>query len=238
LDLIPKNVALKVKPPVVERRHADVIDVKQAGKLLTALKGDRLEALYSVAIAVGLRRGEALGLRWSDVDLKAGTVTVRNQLQRVHGELKLAEPKTSQARRVVDLPAFALEVMKAHRLRQGADREDAGERWKEMGYVFTTSIGTPIEPGNVSRHFAAVLKRAKLPPMRFHDLRHTCATLMLVQGTHPRAVMEILGHSRISLTMDTYSHVLPSVKREAAELMDGLLGAKPKRTAKRGSAKG
>lgn len=160
------------------------------------------------------------------------SLVVRNQLQRVSGKLALVEPKTRQARGAIDLPSFAVSALRMHRKKQGQKRLAADESWQETGYVFTTKVGTPIEPGNVGRHFAATLKSAKLPALRFHDLRHTCASLMLAQGVPPRAVMEILGHSRSALTMDTYSHVMP-VKLEAASLMDGLIGSTSVSGAKR-----
>ncbi len=215
-NLVSRNVATVVNPPRVVRETVGSLDQSQAVAFLEHIRGHRLEALYSVALAIGLRRGEALGLRWSDVNLETGTITVRNQLQRVSGKLALVEPKTRQARRAIDLPSFAVKALESHRKRQHVERLAAEETWQETGYVFTTRVGTPIEPRNITRHFGAAIRRAKLPALRFHDLRHTCASLMLAQGVHPRAVMEILGHSRIGLTMDTYSHVLPSVKKETA----------------------
>lgn len=224
--MVPRNVASVVRTPRVAKEEVRFLTPEQARQLLKVVKGHNFEALYSVALAIGLRRGEALGLRWSDVDLDNGTLIVRNQLQRIGGRLGLTEPKTSSARRALALPDFAVKALKAHRARQAKTRLGAGENWKETGYVFTTCVGTPVEPGNITRHFAKALETAKLPPMRFHDLRHTCASLLLAQGQQPRVVMEILGHSRISLTMDTYSHVMPSVKREAANVMDGVLRAR------------
>jgi integrase len=180
----------------------------------------------AVALAVGLRIGEALGLRWNDIDLNAKTLTVNNQLQRIDGVPKLVEPKSSRGRRVVALPTFAVSALQDHRKRQEEiDRGTAGERWIDTGFVFTSELGSPLDDSNVRRVLRGLLEKANLPHMRFHDLRHTCASLLLAQKVAPRVVMEILGHSQISLTMNTYSHVMPVLERDAADLMDNLLSA-------------
>ncbi len=224
--LVAQNVATLVDRPQVRRPEVKPFDPEQARALLVAVKGDRLEALYSVALAVGLRRGEALGLHWDDVDLDAGTLRVRRTLQRVDGKLRLETTKTDRSRRTIALPQTVAVALRVHRARQLRERLAAGSRWQETGFVFTTGIGTPLEPRNVTRHFRNVLTKTGLPLKRFHDLRHTCASLLLVQGVHPRVVMEILGHSQISMTMDTYSHVMPVLQHEAASQMDALLVTK------------
>jgi integrase len=198
-------------------------------ELLKACQGHRLGALFSVAIAVGLRKGEALALQWSAVDLERGILSVRQSLQRIKmpgekkGRLILSEPKRS-SRRTINLPQVCISALIAHRAIQERERALAGTRWKEGGLVFTSSIGTPVEPRNIDRAHRQILKLAKLPHTRIHDLRHTAATLLLSQGVHPRVVMELLGHSQIAITMNTYSHVVPALKREAAEQMDAALG--------------
>ena len=178
---------------------------------------------YAVALAVGLRKAEALGLHWGDVDLEAGTVRVRFSLQRIDGQLRLVEPKSARSRRTITLTAISVDALKAHKTRQIEERLVAGSIWQETGFVFTTSIGTPMEGPNVSRQFHRTLKKACMPKQRFHELRHTAASLMLAQGIHPRVVMETLGHSQISLTMNTYSHVIPALQEDAAQKMDALL---------------
>lgn len=183
-----------------------------------------MEALYSVALAVGLRRGEALGLSWRDIDLDKGTLALRKQLQRIYGKLRLVDLKTKRSRRTIILPQIAVTALKAHRSRQIEERLSAGPFWQETGLVFTTTIGTPLEAGNVARRsFKKLLRKAGLPDIQFHALRHTAATLLLAQNVHPRVVMETLGHSQISLTMNTYSHVLPTLQHEAATKMNALL---------------
>jgi integrase len=145
-------------------------------------------------------------------------------LQRVGGKLQLVEPKTERSRRTLRLPQVTLAALKAHRVRQLEERLLAGAQWQDSGLVFTSTIGTPMEPRNAFRRYQEALSRAGLPHFRFHDLRHTAATLLLAQGVHPRVIMEILGHSQISLTMNTYSHVVPALGDEAATRMDRALG--------------
>lgn len=221
--LVPRNVADLVDGPKVERFEIQPFTRVEARSFLDAVRGNRLEALYSVALAMGLRQGEALGLRWQDVDLDTGTLHVRRQLQRVAGQLRQVPVKTARSRRTLAMPPSIVGSLREHRRRQAQDQLLAGSRWRETGCVFTTSIGTPLEARNVVRSFKEILARAGLPDVRFHDLRHSCATLLLVQGVSPRVVMEILGHSQISLTMNTYSHVVPELQREAANRLDALL---------------
>jgi integrase len=221
--LVSQNVATLVDRPKARRPEVQPFNPDQARTFLAAIKGDRLEALYTVALAVGLRKGEALGLHWDEVDLDAATLRVRKALQRVNGSLQLVEPKSARSRRTISIPEIAVASIRLHRARQLQERLLAGSRWQERGLVFTSTIGTPFDPRNVNRHFSRALKRASLPHQRFHDLRHGCATLLLAQGVHPRIVMEIMGHSQISLTMDTYSHVIPEMQQQAASEMDNIL---------------
>ncbi len=231
-DLIPRNPATLVTAPKCQRHEITPFSPEQARTFLHAVKGHRLEALYSVAMALGLRRGEALALQWEDVDLPAGTLTVRATLQRLGGELVRSDTKTAGSRRKLMLPDVCITALRAHKLRQKEDALLAGPRWqgprlhgREVGYVFTSTVGTPLEPRNLNRHFSQVLKKEGLPPIRFHDLRHTAATLLLIQGVSPRLIMDLLGHSKIAVTMDVYAHVLPSLQREAAQAMHLLLTA-------------
>jgi len=172
---------------------------------------------------MGLRQGEALGLRWQHVDLELGYVRIAKQLQRIDGQLQLVDPKTPRSRRVIAMPATIAKGLREHRDRQNAEKERAGEQWSDSGLVFTGPEGNPLDGSAISKQFHRVLERAGLPQRRFHDLRHSCATLLLVQGVSPRVVMDVLGHSQIGLTMNTYSHVIPELRREAADRMDHLL---------------
>jgi len=223
---VARNVATLVDPPPVDRHEMRAFDPAEARRFLDAVRGDRLEALYAVALSLGLRQGEALGLRWQDVDLDAGLLHVRVALQRLKGQgPRLAEPKTRQSRRTLPLPAPLIAQLRAHRKRQLEDRLLAGGRWvgDTWGLVFANRTGGPLDPTHVVKAFKGHLRRADLPEIRFHDLRHACASLLVAQGTHPREVMEILGHSTITLTMNTYSHVMPQAKRTALDALAGAL---------------
>ena len=226
-DLVTRNVARLARPPRLPRRRVSPLSVEQVRAFVAAILGDRLEALYLVALGVGLRQGEILGLRWSEVDLEGGTLTVRHALARIDGRLELVEPKSVTSRRVVPLPAFVRDALVAHRHHQAAEplplRPTPPDPFADL--VFVTTHGTPLDGITITRRFQRILAAAGLPRQRFHDLRHACASLLLAQGVPARVVMETLGHSEISLTLNTYSHVMPSVGREAAERMDQLLGA-------------
>jgi integrase len=197
---------------------------------LDSIVGDRLEALYSVALTMGLRQGEALGLRWQDIDLELGYLRIANQLQRVHGAPKLVEPKTERSRRTLAMPPMITRSLEHHLARQQKERSAAGDRWTETGLVFATVEGKPLDGTAISKGFHRLLERAGLEQRRFHDLRHSCATLLLVQGVSPRVVMDLLGHSQIGLTMNTYSHVIPDLRRDAADRMQDLLGDRERKT--------
>jgi integrase len=222
--LVARNVATLVQPPRVQRYEISPLDADQAQRLLSAIRGDRLEALFSVALAIGLRQGEALGLRWQDVDLDAGILRIRHALQRIDGELVLVEPKTMRSRRTIQLPSLAVGALREHRLRQSAERALVEEEWEDHDFVFTSQLGRPLDGATVTHRFQKLLAAAGLPRQRFHDLRHGCATLLLAQGVSPRVVMDVLGHSAITLTLNTYSHVVPALQTEAARRMDAALG--------------
>lgn len=221
---LARNVAALATPPRIPHHEITPLTLEQAKQLLAAAKGDRLEAFYVVTLSLGLRRGEGLGLRWSDVDLSEGIIRVSQSLLEVGGKLIISEPKSARSRRQLPLPPRALEAMKAHRARQLQERLQAGPKWQDTGFVFTSTIGTPVQPRNVFRDFRAMLQRANLPPIRLHDLRHSAATLLLAQNVPARTIMEILGHSQISVTMDLYSHVMPSMLKEALGKVDTALG--------------
>lgn len=221
-DLVPRNVALLVRPPRVEHREVQPLSPDEAAVFLAGAQGDRLEALYAVALALGLRQGEALGLRWGDVDLDAGILRVRSQLQRVDRRWEFVPPKSNRAHRTLNVPSEIIGALRRHRARQLEERLVAGGRWEEWDLVFATRHGKPLDGRNVTRSFQAIAQRAGLRPLRFHDLRHTAASFLLAQGVDARSVMEILGHSQIGLTLNTYAHVLPALKQDAADRMDTL----------------
>ena len=147
---------------------------------------------------------------------------IRAALAPLKTSVQVTEPKSARSRRTIALPTVAVTALRAHRVRQLEARLAAGSRWQDCGFVFASSIGTPLDPRNVTREFKALLVAAKLPNIRLHDLRHSCATLLLAQGANPRVVMETLGHSQVSLTLNTYSHVLPALQQEAAAKMNAI----------------
>ena len=216
-ELVPRNAAKLVRPPALDRPERRALTMDEARALLVSIRGDRLEALWVCALSLGLRRGELLGLRWVDIDQTAQTVSVRQALLRVDGRLVLAKLKTDRSARTIPAPAVVLEHLREHRTRQLAERLRAGQRWRDSGLVFTSTIGTPLEPRNVDRAWHEARVRVDLGWVRLHDLRHACATFMLLTGASPRTVMETLGHSQITLTMNTYAHVLPQAEREALD---------------------
>ena len=224
--LVVRNAASLAEPPHVEKYEIQPITQLAARDFLKAIAGDRLEALFTVALALGLRRGEALGLRWQDIDFENRTLRVNCSLQRFGGKLHLTELKTNNSRRVLHMPDVLLHKLQAHRIRQLEDKLHAGERWQESDLVFTTSVGTPLEPRNVNRHFYDLLTNSKISHFRLHDLRHYCASLLLAQGVQLKIVSEILGHAQLSTTADIYTHILPEVKKDALNLMDRILTAK------------
>jgi integrase len=223
--VVPRNVAALVSPPRVSRRELPVLTPDEARHLLEHIRDDRLEALYTVALALGLRQGEALGLQWEDVDLETGTLRVRHTLQRVDGAPRLMEPKSAQSRRTIAMPSVAVRALREHRTRQLQERLWAGSRWQKSDFVFTSTIGTPLYSRPTTQRFQRILAAAGLPRVTFHSLRHACASFLLAQGVSPRVVMETLGHSQFSTTMDIYAHVMPAMQRDAAERMDALLAA-------------
>lgn len=221
--MVSRNVATLVDPPQGERPEVQPLTPQQAQAFLDAVRGHRWAGLFIMCLAVGLRQGEALGLRWEDIDMEQGLLRVRVALQRIEGKLQLVEPKTRRSKRTIPLPKVASAALRARRLLQLEERLLAGPRWQETGLVFTSTIGTPVDARSLVREYHAILESASLPHRRFHDLRHTCASLLLWQEVHPRVVMEALGHSQISLTMDTYSHVMPETLKKAADQMDLVL---------------
>ena len=214
-ELVVRNVAklVQVKTPRYEVGRG--LGIEQARTLLEGSRSDRLHALYVLAVYLGLRRGELLGLRWQDVDLERVTLEVRHTLQRVDGELRFLPPKTRTSRRTVPLPPPCIEALRSHRAAQGKERLVAGPRWVEEGMVFASRVGTPIEPDNLSRSWYAVRKVLGDPPPRFHDLRHTCVSLLLAEGAPPHIVQQIVGHSAIDVTMTIYAHASLEEKRKA-----------------------
>ena len=232
-ELVSRNVAALVEPPLVRRAAPTVITRAEARALLSEAADDRLGALWLLLLGVGLRRGEALALRWSNVDLDAGTLTVRKSLQRrrtgeftpsgrKRGALVEVDPKTDASAATVALPAQLVARLLAHRKAQIVERM-ASMVWVDPDLVFTTSLGTALEPRNVNRSWDELCQRAGVRHLRIHDLRHATATFMLAAGVELKLIQATLRHSRLSTTADVYAHVLAEVQRSGADRMDGML---------------
>ena len=223
-NYISHNAALAAETPRGERRTPIVLNEEQARRLLDVVRGHRHAVLYRFALSLGLRRGEVLGLQWSDIDFERKEIRIVRSLQREKGKLALSAPKTVAGKRILPLPSTLAQVLEEHRQMQIEERVELGDAWEEHGFVFSSHTGTAMEPRNLVRHFKEVLKLAGLPEtMRFHDLRHSCATLLIAQGVNPRVVMEVLGHTKISTTMEIYAHVTLETRRIAADQLDALL---------------
>ena len=224
MELLSRNVCEAVSSPRKQHKEIQPLMPDEALKLLDAAKGHPQEALFVLALATGMRRGELLGLKWQDINFTDGTLQVRRTLSRLptqmgkdNGDLYIeADTKTKSSKRNIVLAGFAFEALKQHRVRQEEMRRVAGDSWVDHDYVFCTSIGTHLDPGHDALvQLKHLLEKAGLPERRFHDLRHSAATLLLSMGIHPKVVQEILGHTEISMTMDIYSHVLPTMQRDA-----------------------
>jgi integrase len=220
-ELIERNVATVVRPPSAQQVEVQPWSTVEASRFLAASADHRLHALFAVGVALGLRKGELLALRWDDVDLEGGVVHVRQNVQRLPEiGLVFGPPKSNKSRRTIPLPAASAKVLRTHRANQAAEALALGPAWGESGLVFTSAVGTVIEPRNLNRFFDELIAKAGVRRIRFHDLRHTCASLLLAQHVPARIVMEILGHSQLAMTTDLYSHVMPTALREAADAMD------------------
>ena len=221
--LIPANPAINVVRPRQRKREMTALDRGQLLRLLEASKDQPYHALFVVFGTTGIRLGEALGLKWEDVDLISGRLIVRRALQRHRWKGLVFVPlKTASSYRTVVLSRRAIDALRAEQQRQHEVRGH-NESWNPFDLVFPTSKGGPLDRGRPNEMLKPLLRNAGLPAIRVHDLRHTAATVMLIQGVHPKVVQEMLGHSTITTTMDTYSHVLPTMHDEAVRRLDEAL---------------
>lgn len=222
--LVVRNPVVGAIRPKTIKKEMKILDGDQVRIFLSAAKETRYEALFWVAVSTGLREGEILGLKWSDLDWRSRHMQIRRQLQRQYCKgLILTEPKSAAGKRMIVLSSATISVLHQHFDQQQEEKMIAMDKWQENDLIFPSKIGTYLDPSNMWQSFKDTLKRAQLPDIRFHDLRHTAASLMLMQGTHPKIVQERLGHSDIALTLNTYSHVIPTMQEEAAEKMDEIL---------------
>jgi integrase len=224
--LIPRNAASGMKLPRIAREEIEPLAAEEARRLLETARetSNRLEVLYVLALNTGMRQGELLALKWDDVDLERGVLRVRRTLTRQGGSFVLGEPKTKKSRRTIRLTAAAVDALRTHLSCQLREMERTGSLYQSGGLIFATEMGTIINPSNLrNRSFKPLLRHAGLPPIRFHDLRHTCATLLLSKDVNPKIVSEMLGHSSVSITLDIYSHLLPDMQEKAAKALEETL---------------
>jgi integrase len=223
LELVSRNAAKAVRPPKLEAGHRPVLTPEGARALLAEFVRERMGAAFALMLVMGLRRSEVLALRWSDLDLDERRLRVSRSLVRAAGALHLRPTKTYRSARSLPLPALVVPLLEQRREQQTKDQVKAAEAWQDSGLIFTTMIGTPVEPRNLDREWDAVRKRVGLSWVRLHDLRHAYATFLLAEGIEPRTVMELMGHSTLRLTMELYGHALPERMHEAAKMLDELL---------------
>ncbi len=222
--LIGRNPADGVTVPRQVQAEMKIWEESEITRFLIAIKGNRNEALFHLALKTGMRQGELLGLKWSDLDWTKGILRVQRQVQRINNKgFLFSEPKTRAGRRSIQLGEFTLQVLREHYKRQGLEKALAGDRWAENDLVFPSSVGTPIDQRNLQRTYASLVKKAGVQKIRFHDLRHTAASVMLNHGIPVIVVSRILGHSRPSITLDIYGHLIHDMQVEAARIMDDAI---------------
>lgn len=223
IKLVGYNVCDDAELPTYRQYKAQILSPEQAQMFLQKVREHHLEALVTLALATGMRKGEMLGLRWQDIDLEKGSLHIQRTLVYItyHG-FKEGEPKTETSRRNIVLPQFVIEVLKRHRTTQLEARLKTGVTWIDRDLVFPNAHGDFLLPTTLASQFARLLKDVGLPQMRFHDLRHSAATLLLSMGVSMKVVQELLGHSNFSITANVYTHVLPSMQQEAMDKMDAF----------------
>ncbi len=220
---IPSNPAKEVSQPRQRKHEMHVLDLEQAKIFLEAAKKSRFDCLLTLALVVGMRRGELLALRWSDVDLDRAQLRVHRSLsyfpdpKTKHNKFKEEKAKTAAGERMINLPAFVVESLRQHRKQQDEERLKCGDAWLDYDLVFCTLHGSYLDPSMVFDKFKEILKEAGLPDMRFHDLRHSAATILLSMGVNVKIIQELLGHGSVTITLDIYSHVLPSMQQVVME---------------------
>jgi len=227
-NLIVRNPAHGATVPRQEIKEMIALDEEQVSRFLAAASGNRLHVLFHLAVVTGMRQGELLALKWSDISLDKGHINVRRQVQRQTGVgFVFSEPKTRAGRRKIGIGPYTIEMLRHQKILQDGLRVQAKDAWQEDDLVFTSNVGTPLDQRNVLREFGSVLKVAGLPKIRFHDLRHTAASLLLNNGQGAIAVSKLLGHSKPSVTVDIYAHVYNETMDEVARTMDRLVSPIP-----------
>lgn len=223
-DFVTRNAAEHIQTSGAETAEKAALDAAQAQQFLAAVKGHRLFALWFVALALGMRQGEILGLTWDLIDFDAGTINVAGQLQRVGGEFARRTTKSKASKRTVNLPPSLTAALKSHKARQNVDRLRLGDKWRtDHDYVFRTDTGNPFDGGNINKYTQAALAQAGLPPLTFHELRHSAASLLAAQGQDEHAIMRLLGHTDIRLTKNRYTHQFAAGRLKLATAMESIL---------------
>lgn len=227
--MLARNVATLTRAPKVRRAEMRVYDDAQVRRLLAVAAETRHEAIITLAVTTGMREGELLALTWRNVSLDGRYLQVQRNLRRLRETgLTMQDTKTAYSRRKIDLSELAVDALRRHRARQNAERLRAGDAWHDHDLVFPNTLGKPEAANSlVYRDYVPIVKRAGLPYIHFHDLRHTAATLLLLKNINPKKVSEMLGHANVAITLSLYSHVLPTMQRDAAQAMDELLNAPP-----------
>lgn len=223
LDLVSRNVAALVSPPRVTSTEMHVLNDCQLRAFLAAASADRLAALWMLAATTGMREGELLGLRWPAIDWVGSRISVVSALVMTKEGPRLAEPKTARSRRRIAVAAPVLDSLRRRKAAQNVERLKAGPAWHDIDLVFNKEDGRPLRSWDVQKRFKQLLQLCELPEVRFHDLRHSVATLMLLRGVHPKIVSEVLGHTKVAFTLDVYSHVVPDLQEDVAAKMGSLI---------------
>ena len=224
-NILPRNVCDAVTPPRIPRKEKNVLTKQQAHTLLEEVKAHRLEALLTLAITTGMREGELLALHWQDINFEDHSLQVKRAVSyfKVYGYVE-SEPKTAKSRRTIKLPVFVVDILIRHKVQQEEQRRQVGSAWIDKGLLFTNAQGYYFSSSTLRKVFRRFLVSIGLPHMRFHDLRHSAATILLAMKVHPKVVQEILGHSQITMTLDVYSHALPSMQEDVTKQWDSEFG--------------
>jgi integrase len=219
-EYIPKNIAPLIKAPRIPTRNVTVWSMEEANQFINFVQGRRFFIAYILAIYTGMRKGEILGLKWKNCDLENARLCVSQTLSKVKEGLVFQEPKTKGSKRTISLPSFAVQCLKKHKALQNELKLKFGNTYEDNALVIASGLGRPIDPADNNRDMKYVIKKNNLPPISFHDLRHTHATTLLLLGENPKVVSERLGHANVGITLDTYSHVLPDMQKDLAKNFD------------------
>lgn len=228
IELLPRNVAEIVKLPrrSIPRAEMKFWTPEQVGLFLEQARAHRLYALFYLALATGMRRGELMALQWENTDLEQGLIRVKHSLIELKGEIQITEPKTRASKRLIPLAPDTVEVLQTHQARQAQERAQMGARWQDHGLVFSTQVNSYLDSANLTRTFRRLSEAASVPVIRLHDLRHTHASLLALRGVTPKVIADRLGHTNVSFTMQAYTHLYDEQRREAAPNLAELINLK------------